>query len=128
MTERSHVDGRKFIEWLYEQRPDLEGNASSWLTGNQARAMGRWKQEGSRPDVTDIPDQICVRLGLSIEDIPDHVWVAPKVGGRKSLPWGQRRARQLLAEGFYKAEIARMLDVSPGTVHRWLRDEEQEAA
>jgi hypothetical protein len=88
--------------------------------------MRRWKLEGGRPDVTDIPDKICVRLDLSIEDIPDEVWAVQR-SRRPGKTWEQRRARQLLKEGFYAAEIARMLDVSPRSVHRWLRDDREAA-
>lgn len=114
-----HLDGRKFVKWLYEVRPDIENRVNTVLGATICRRLYGYGK-GTNPDAYDVPDRICVKLGLHLDDIPDDIWLLKSSRGRKPMVWEQRRAKELLGEGFYPAEVARLLNVAPSSVHRWV--------
>lgn len=125
--EHRWLDGSEFFDWLLETCPGIQIDKE--LTLSQARALRRWREEDTYPDAYDIPDKVCVRVGLRIDDIPDSIWrKSPRNRGFPPKTWEQRKAHELYAEGFYKAEISRQLDVSVASVTRWLKDVDQVAA
>lgn len=120
-----YLDGPMFVDWLYEEIPELDGHASTLLDANDIRRIFDYKQ-GTCPEAYGIPDRICVSLGLHLDDIPDRVWrtVPAKPARyerrrRNATPWEKKKALAMLEEGYLALEIAGQVGVTPRTVTRW---------
>lgn len=113
------IDGPGFVEWLMRVRPELEGHVVAVLGSSIQRRLYDWKR-GSCPEAFGVPDEICTKLDLHLDEIPDELWltVRPRVRGKRR-PWERQRAVEMLREGYFPTEIAAQLNVAVGTVRRW---------
>lgn len=120
---KEHLDGPRLAAWLEERFPELAGDANTpdsiraILGADGAARLRRWRK-GAVAHL-DGADKICVALGLVIDqDLPDDLWVDPP-HKKVRLTWEQRRALEMLDEGFYPTEVGRLLGVNAKTVRQW---------
>lgn len=114
------LNGPMFVDWLYRQCPDLDGAATVILGASATRRIRDWRL-GTCPDAYDIPDRLCVALGLHLDEIPDEIWITsrPMKRTRKRQPWEKRKALEMLREGWLPTEVAREMGVTARAVQYW---------
>lgn len=118
-----YLDAEQFEAWLYETMPELHEHATAMIGETGMRAIRVARKKGHIG--LDAADKICVVLDLHLRECPDDIWIDPpkrkKVGGKRRK-WEQLRAREMAEEGFYTAEIARILNVTRQSVWNWTKD------
>lgn len=70
------LDGPKLAAWIRAQAPHLEGHEQAILGPTTARTMRRWR--AGHCAWYSKADTVCVRLGLSLSDVPDDFWLDKK--------------------------------------------------
>ena len=118
MTELPEwVDGKAFAGWIEGRRPDLR----DVLSESKQRTLYRFRTENGRGTL-DVVDEICCRLSVHINEIPDWIWTdSPKVG-RSGLPHEKAirdKAVRMLKGGAPIRDVSETLGVPFSTVKSW---------
>lgn len=116
---KEHLDGKGFAAWIQEQVGDPDFGMTAALGESLFRRFSEWRRGGT---VTlDVADKVCVRLGYHIDiDVPEHLWCDPPQKGKPvRMSWERARAMEMLGEGYFPAEVGRMLGVSSRQIRSW---------
>ena len=111
------VDGPKFAEWLFSERPRLLEE----LSESQARNLNRWMETGVKAGIETV-DRICVHLDLHVDLIPDDVWYRGPIRRPRIAAEKREAALELFADGVGITEVSRRLQIGYRTASTWKKD------
>jgi len=118
------VKGPEFAGWIEENAPDWRKQ----LNESEYRAMHRMVEHQQARASLKVVDQICVRLGFHINEIPEELWTDPPRAnsttfkGRNGAPTQIRQAVLKEAQvGRPLKEISAKYGVAVSTIHSWRR-------
>lgn len=116
---KEHLDGPGFAAWVDEQIGDTEDGITMILGDSLYRRHREWRN-GAIASL-GAADKVCVRLGLHVDvDVPEHLWCDPPQKGKPLvLSWERVRALEMLSEGYFPAEVGKLLGVSKDQVRSW---------
>lgn len=71
---KTHLHGPSFRDWIYEQRPELDGMATAVLSESDCSSLRRWKTVVDPIEYAGVPDRIMTKLDLHEWEIPTSIW------------------------------------------------------
>ena len=121
ITELEFVDAHGFRNWLLENVPALTTEYTATLGSRWCRRMNEWKAPGPQANLHTV-DAMCVHLDIHLSELPDELWQERKEHKpMRNLKWERCRALEMLEEGFFPHEVAKLLGVSQSSVSYWKR-------
>lgn len=111
------LDGAGLVAWLEARGHD---NWSAHGEGT-ARAIGRWKNEGSTASIW-AADRVLTDLGHHLSELPDSLWVRGRVGNRHGVSLTPNVKAELLreyGEGVSAKELSARYGPAAETIRKW---------